>query len=217
MGLALKEHIIFGTCAGRAVFLDYEENRYFCLSPALNDAFLSLQTRQISEDNELVGALQAAGVIRVVAGQDDLSPASIPAATSTLSEDPIGMTLASFSAITALECLRARCHLKHRPLRSFLDPSKAGLLYERDRFVAQDLISLVRHFQAQGRILSNRDRCLAHSIALRWRLEREGHGAALVFGVRLFPFQAHCWLQRGVTVLNDHHEHVAQYTPVLAA
>lgn len=217
MGLALKEHLIFATCAGRAVFLDYEENRYFCLSPALNDAFLLLRTKQIDEECELVQALQKAGVIKVIAGQTDMQPALIPAAIATLSEASIAMTMASFSPVTAVECLWARYQLKRRPLSSFLDPDKARLLYERDRFVDQDMLSLVRHFQAQRRLASDRDRCLAHSIALRWRLEREGYGAALVFGVRLFPFQAHCWLQRGVTVLNDHHEHVAQYTPVLAA
>jgi hypothetical protein len=217
MGLALREHLTFATCAGRAVFLDYEENRYFCLSPSLNDIFLSLQSGQVDEADEAVRALEDAKVVRVIAGQSRLSPAAIPVAISTLSEVPIGMTTASFSPFTALECLWARYQLTRRPLRSLLDLNKAHLLYERDRFLDEGMLHLVRHFLAQGRIISSRDRCLSNSIALRWRLERDGFGATLVFGVRLFPFQAHCWLQRGVTVLNDHHEHIAQFTPVLAA
>lgn len=217
MGLALREHLAFGICAGRAVFLDCQENRYFCLSPALNDHFLSLEAERGDEHSEAVQALERSGIVRVMPGQARISAPRIPLALATLSDAPISMTMASFSPVTALECLWAQYRIKHRPLRSLIDLDKARLLYERDRFVDADMVALVRHFQGLGRLVRNSDRCLANSIALRRRLEHDGFGAALVFGVRLYPFQAHCWLQRGITVLNDHHEHVAQFTPVLAA
>lgn len=217
MGLALREHLAFGICAGRAIFLDYEENRYFCLSPTLNDLFLSLGGDPVEDDSEAARLLEQSGIVRVIPGQARISAPRIPLALATLSDAPIRLTIASFSPVTAIECFWAQYRIKRRPLRSLIDLDKARLLYERDRFVDADMVALVRHFHGLGRLIRNRDRCLANSIALRRRLEHDGFGAALVFGVRLYPFQAHCWLQRGITVLNDHHEHVAQFTPVLAA
>jgi hypothetical protein len=36
-----------------------------------------------------------------------------------------------------------------------------------------------------------------------------------VFGVREAPFTAHCWVQDGAVVLNDHLENVDLYTPIM--
>jgi hypothetical protein len=37
-----------------------------------------------------------------------------------------------------------------------------------------------------------------------------------VFGVKLGPFHAHCWLQQGSVVLNDSISYVRQFTPIMA-
>jgi hypothetical protein len=37
-----------------------------------------------------------------------------------------------------------------------------------------------------------------------------------VFGVRTWPFHAHCWLQVEDVVLDDHHERIGAYTPLMA-
>jgi len=36
-----------------------------------------------------------------------------------------------------------------------------------------------------------------------------------VFGVKLNPFSAHCWVQAGDIVLNDAIDHVTIHTPIL--
>lgn len=57
--------------------------------------------------------------------------------------------------------------------------------------------------------------CLMRSLQQRLFLGRRGHAAAWVFGVRTWPFEAHCWLQAGTVVLDDTPAHAARFTPIL--
>ena len=45
----------------------------------------------------------------------------------------------------------------------------------------------------------------------------EGIATQWLFGVRTWPFAAHCWLQIGNLVVGDRLERVRFYTPILAA
>jgi hypothetical protein len=58
--------------------------------------------------------------------------------------------------------------------------------------------------------------CLFRSRLLLAFLRTEGRDAAWVFGVRTYPFQAHCWLQAEDTVLDDAVERICGYVPILA-
>lgn len=58
--------------------------------------------------------------------------------------------------------------------------------------------------------------CLYRSFLLRAVLRAAGQEAWWVFGVQTWPFEAHCWLQVGDTVLDDAAERVGAYTPILA-
>lgn len=60
------------------------------------------------------------------------------------------------------------------------------------------------------------DQCLLDSLALLDYLSTEGFAPTWVIGVRTRPFNAHAWLQMGDVVLNDQHEHVRHYRPILA-
>ena len=58
--------------------------------------------------------------------------------------------------------------------------------------------------------------CLYRSFMLLVFLRRAGFDATWMFGVRTWPFEAHCWLQVEDTVLDDLAERVRSYTPILA-
>jgi hypothetical protein len=58
-------------------------------------------------------------------------------------------------------------------------------------------------------------KCLLRAFLLLRCLRRAGHDALWVFGVSTWPFQAHCWLQAGDTVLDDTAERASGYTPIL--
>jgi hypothetical protein len=58
--------------------------------------------------------------------------------------------------------------------------------------------------------------CLFRSHMLLRYLNDLGHGACWVFGVRTWPFRAHCWLQVGDVALDDEAERLSAYAPIMA-
>jgi hypothetical protein len=58
--------------------------------------------------------------------------------------------------------------------------------------------------------------CLFRAFVLRAYLRLDGLDATWVFGVRTYPFQAHCWLQAGDVLLNDALERICAFTPIFA-
>ena len=57
--------------------------------------------------------------------------------------------------------------------------------------------------------------CMFDSLALVNFLAHFGLFPDWVFGVTADPFEAHCWVQAGSTVLNDTLEHVCAFTPIM--
>ena len=64
-------------------------------------------------------------------------------------------------------------------------------------------------------VLTSFDQCLIDSLALLLYLASDGLFPTWVVGVRTQPFGAHSWLQQGATVVNDHHERVRRFEPIL--
>lgn len=56
--------------------------------------------------------------------------------------------------------------------------------------------------------------CLVRSALLMRFLKQRGLEADWVFGVRLWPFMAHCWVQLDDLCLNDDVERLTAYTPI---
>lgn len=64
-------------------------------------------------------------------------------------------------------------------------------------------------------VISSQDRCLHDSLTLLHFLATERLYPRWVIGVRTRPFAAHSWVQAEHLVLNDLHENVRAYTPIL--
>lgn len=64
-------------------------------------------------------------------------------------------------------------------------------------------------------VMSSHDECLRDSLVMLRFLSAEGLYPGWVVGVRTRPFGAHSWVQAGSLVLNDLHETVRGYTPIL--
>jgi hypothetical protein len=58
--------------------------------------------------------------------------------------------------------------------------------------------------------------CLFDSLALLRFLAQYRFFPQWVFGVKLTPFAAHCWVQDRTLILNDTVENVQKYTPIMA-
>ncbi len=62
---------------------------------------------------------------------------------------------------------------------------------------------------------TSRDQCLFDSLALTIYLAGRGVRVQWVIGVEVNPFKAHAWVQHGTEVLNDLHDRVKRFTPLL--
>lgn len=81
---------------------------------------------------------------------------------------------------------------------------------------ASNRSGLISAFEYVERVAVWKDRCLLRSIGLQHLLARNGYESTLVFGVRLHPFEAHCWLQDDDLILNDTVELVGPFKPIRA-
>ncbi len=75
----------------------------------------------------------------------------------------------------------------------------------------------VARFRSARRLVPFASNCLTDSLALSAFLANQDIASDLVFGVKLDPFAAHCWLQAGGTILNDAADNVAAFTPIMVA
>jgi Transglutaminase-like superfamily len=64
-------------------------------------------------------------------------------------------------------------------------------------------------------VFTSRDKCLFDSLALINFLAHERMFPRWVIGVTTHPFAAHAWVQSEGVVINDLHERVRSYTPIL--
>ena len=97
-----------------------------------------------------------------------------------------------------------------RGLSSYVDASSRPTL-SRD---SMRVTKAARVFWNIGAWLPIEGECLVRSALLMAFLGRRGLTADWVFGVRLWPFAAHCWVQIGDVCLNDDIERLWPYTPI---
>lgn len=81
--------------------------------------------------------------------------------------------------------------------------------------LTEELTRLVSAFERILPWLPFQGVCLYRSFLLLRVLRWRGHDARWVFGVRTWPFHAHCWLQVGDVALDDTTDRLAGLTPIM--
>ncbi|WP_373008589.1 lasso peptide biosynthesis B2 protein [Hyphomonas sp.] len=78
------------------------------------------------------------------------------------------------------------------------------------------VLAITRAFHALSPLLvTTHEACRFRSLALIRFLSLFGVPADWVFGVRLSPFGAHCWVEHDGIILNDHSDNAFEYTPIM--
>lgn len=215
MDLCLADHVHAIMIDEDAVFLDVATNAYFCL-PAISEV-LSLEGRTLTIRAEALG--------------EDLLAAGL--ASATRSPAPV-RGLPAQPARTARAVLQSwPSEARRGPrLHHWIVATGAGLANagdQRRRFA--DRVRPARTQPsppADNRLLADLDAfrrlspwlpfdgvCLYRSGLLRRYLSALGHQVDWVFGVRTWPFAAHCWLQAGDLALDDEAERLLAYHPIM--
>lgn len=214
MGWGLRSGISYCEIGNQFVFLDTRADRYFELEPATDAAFRTLLSHpSLPADDPALRHLQLHQLI-VETPENVIAPCAHPAATGSLLDEqlPLPSSLSRLMAMGMFTVARGRFLWRglHAELQAF---SRIAHHTMPNRQIP---LSLVAAYHAADGLIRSHDRCLPHSLALARALVRRGIRVEVVIGVRLRPFAAHCWIQRGPVLVNDRIDPVATYTPILA-
>lgn len=213
----LPAHISFGFIGERAVVLDTTADRYYLL--AGTEARLLAGFDSTPANTARADHLADRGLLAQGAGQA-IAPVEAREPTQCAFEDRGAVTRIGAWEVGRLR-MEAWLWLRYRGLSPTIErwrqlrARSVGRL-ARSRFVASadDVSDLARGYAKARLYVPARRRCVPDSLALMHSLWRRGHDAELYFGVRLEPFAAHCWVQRGDLLLSDPLDIVREFTPV---
>jgi hypothetical protein len=113
-----------------------------------------------------------------------------------------------------LRSLESTLHHVRDRKRERLTARAASSLPPRDSNELRQWVTAFIHLRPL--LFGARDHCLFDSLALIEYLALRGAYPMWVFGVRILPFGAHCWVQEGAVVYNDTPEHARSFTPILS-
>lgn len=203
----------FGLVDRRPVFMDEREDSYFLLEPEQETEFLELLSPSARHRQVSAGLRRA---LDLPAQCQNLSPAQCLAAERSLLDGPGPLRKTRLTEILQLWRIlyRVRRSLKQRPIQALLDELRTSAQSDGEAPPADRLIARALGFAAARRAVPIPPNCLADSLALLVWLGPGRIAATLVFGVKLDPFAAHCWVQSGSMLLNDRVDEIARFQPV---
>lgn len=200
--------ISFGSVQGRFVLMDERSDSYFTIGSELQD--------DIEEVVENGGLLPSDHRLRRVLEIGDerawiLRACASPAARSLLDDPSPSRTRIDDILRVAFLLRKTQGQLRSWPIERLL----RDIFRRTPRLTsAVPLIDRALRFRAARKLVPIKPNCLLDSLSLvRW-LGAGEEPVSLLFGVKLDPFAAHCWLQSGALVLNDRTENVAAFTVV---
>lgn len=170
-----------------------------------------------SPPDALTALLGSSGILRSGDPQLITVPRQVTGVGRELTDEDRSASVATGAdcARVALLVATTRLRLKVQPLAKVLSARHTHARQAQPDCKAR-AIDRARMFDAVRRFSPFPRNCLLDSLALdRW-LARDRIDARLVFGVTAQPFAAHCWLQSGAAILNDHYDRVSRFTPILA-
>ena len=234
LGLGLAPHVRACESDGQVILLDLRNSRYLGIgrpqSCALADRVQGWprspgqapECASSAQVSQLEASLLARGLL-TDRPFNNLTHAPVEVPTTSFDTDQhtvetgIGAArLTRFLWTAAATSLRLRFRslqaivttVQCRRDRGQVCPSTAGSLDEMKTGTA-------RYDRLRPFVFSARENCLHDSLALVDFLAAEGLFPQWVIGVKTRPFGAHSWVQAGSTVLNDQHETVRQFRPIL--
>lgn len=215
MRLTLADHVHGVSVDGDLVLLDTKADLYLCL-PA-GDFTAIIEGRTLTAWPDALGAslrdAALAGPATATKTYDNLPSMPRRTARAELDADP-GLK----ASPVGWRHLRALAHAVFYALRSARRP-----FYDRlatpTRALSSVTTSLLADLAVYRRVspwLPMDGACFFRSDMLRAYLTALGHSVIWSFGVRTWPFHAHCWLQVEDMALDDEAERLAAYRPIMA-
>lgn len=218
MHYRVRDGLSWCVCGDQIVFLDLASDRYFRLRAADDQAFQQW-ARSGGANGSRYARLIETGII-APCGDNDIPPdmARIAPPSVDLGEQctqrahviDIGRALVAqrkaASAVRQGRLMAVISEIKTGPHAVTVSVRDADLATGR---IAAAFASMPLSFRKAGQ-------CLPRALAAYALSRRAGVSPTLVFGVRLQPFAAHCWVQFGPNVIVGDLEQARMFVPILA-
>lgn len=192
---------------GDLILLDLTSDSYFCLTgDDAGEVIRAIRGYDHDPEDPVIRELLDTGFLRKV---DELVPTFLERKGPKDGMPPRGSTIASLTLIPAVILgithyqLRRKALLRH-PIR----------VAARSTPDDAEISRLVQRFRQLRILMPRSGRCFVQSFLLLRLLRKRGVAAQWIFGVRTYPFEAHCWIEWQGRVLNDWADHVRWYTPI---
>lgn len=209
--VALAPHIHMARCRDDIVVLDVQGDDYTLIADAAPLIRLQPGARQIAVGPDVRRDLQALGL--TVNGPPAQASQPIPRLAGEIEPwtGPLPRRLLLAAAVNSLISTAA---FARTPFAVLID--RASRRRAPDRPVSEDEIArALAAFLAVHPWIPFEGDCLQRGWRLHHHLHRCGVAAWWVFGVRTWPFLAHCWVQVGDRVVGDTAERVRGFSPIL--
>ena len=218
--MRLGEEIHLAILGSEAVILDLKRDRYTGLNPRLTAAIIrALTSDDLIEDDPAIVALSKRGfIVDHVSSQDERPTLPRHASNSIWPSIRHGLgwnpPAQATETLNALGLVQASLHFRHlfKTINWLRREKSAAHGKPNGRSSAE----ILDRFHAVRPWFPYRPICRLDATALCLLLWRHGYPADLVFGVRVRPFAAHCWVQHQDSVLFDTADMTATYTPIMA-
>lgn len=193
------------------VVLDLKTDGYLCLPGLGLHLRRSAAGRWSSQEPRLLRDLVDLGLFE----DGDAAP-PVPLPRASRSSRQTSLTPEGWAPRFSLLVTYARCSasIRGRPVRALIERSP-NLPLPSTPDAVEDAARHAKLFERWTPFVPGQGECLYRAFLLRSYLAERGFGSSWVFGVRTWPFAAHCWLQCGDLVLDDDPDRIGLYTPIL--
>lgn len=205
--VGLRQGVYLAAVDQDIVVLDRDRDTYNCLPDAA--AVIQLDDRGIAAPAEWIEALLEMGI--ATESPDARRPA-LPG-WPTRAVDGSGPTTWRARLAVGHAAVAGWRHGPAAPIPDLLKSLPPRPAQARDDRVSAGVVAA---FARTSPWLPRQGACLFRSSVLLRALRYSGQNAIWVFGVRTWPFSAHCWLQIDDQVLDDDPERVRLFTPIMA-
>lgn len=196
------------------VFLDLSRDRYFALRGEDRSAFERLRDGKPNSSDDMARLIQA-GLIARHERPTSLAPTNIAVPANDLAAREAASSLRmALSAAFALSW--ARRAMRPRKIASTVEAAARAKALMASSGAEGALAQFAARYASSRWMVPVEPRCLIDALALDHILLRQGLVSTLVFGVRLAPFAAHCWLQTPDIILTGTAAEALNFKPILA-
>lgn len=215
---ALHDGLSFCRVGEHLVFLDIDNDRYFRLPQAMEQALVAHLDGNGPAGLDISGLI-ASNILVDTPGIEE-RPSIKPVARSAMEVPPSPRRLRPSELLEIFAIvLYTQFQLKSSTLRAVLAGLASGRRSSACAMLPSEsaehrLSEVAAAYRRARPYVPLQMRCLLDSVAMARFLRRRRLDAHVVFGVALDPFSAHCWVQAGDLVLNDTVGNVISHTPI---